>query len=133
MTKRHTCLFFSSMIFLSFKGLIMRTFFSSFGFAALRFAGLSPQAEGSQSKGRWAEKGEGEVARGRSNRVAKFLCWAPWAGGPWEAPPWGSSSPLTQGGWQDQRLVQPGPQQTWIQAGFCYSLGREALPTRPVG
>ena len=33
-----------------FKGSIMRTFFSSFGFVALRFAGLSPQAEGSQSK-----------------------------------------------------------------------------------
>ena len=31
MTKRHTCLFFSSMIFLSFKGLIMSTFLSAFG------------------------------------------------------------------------------------------------------
>ena len=31
MTKRHTCLFFSSMIFFSFKGLIMSTFLSVFG------------------------------------------------------------------------------------------------------
>ena len=30
MTKRHTCLFFSSMIFLSFKGLLMSTFLSAF-------------------------------------------------------------------------------------------------------
>ena len=38
----------------------MRTFFSSFGFVAMRFAGLSPQAEGrtqgSQSKGRWTSR-----------------------------------------------------------------------------
>ena len=45
----------------------MRTFFSSFGFVASRFAGLIPQAEGSnprfQIQGSLAEKGEGEMAR----------------------------------------------------------------------
>ena len=41
--------------------------------------------------------------------------------------PWGSSSSLTQGGWQGRQLMQPGPQLTWLQAGFCYSLGREVL------
>ena len=49
--------------------------------------------------------------------------------------PWGSSSSLTQGGWQGRHLMQPGPQLTWLQAGFCYSFGREALllvgPCRP--
>ena len=41
--------------------------------------------------------------------------------------PWASPSPFTQGGWQGRHLMQPGPQLTWLQAGFCYSLGREAL------
>ena len=45
----------------------MRTFFSSFGFVASRFAGLIPQAEGSnprfQIQGSLDVKGEGEMAR----------------------------------------------------------------------
>ena len=55
----------------------MRTFFSSFGFVASRFAGLSPQAEGSNTRfaiqGSLDVKGEGEMARGLSDRVANFL------------------------------------------------------------
>ncbi len=50
-----------------FKGSTMRTFFSSFGFVASRFAGLIPQAEGSNTRfaiqGSLDVKGAGETAR----------------------------------------------------------------------
>ena len=63
-----------------FKGSIMRTFFSSFGFVALRFAGLSPAGgkvrnPRSAIQGSLGGKGRGQDGKGRSNRVAKFLCW----------------------------------------------------------
>ncbi|MFR7599308.1 MAG: hypothetical protein ACLUV4_05830, partial [Prevotella sp.] len=45
--------------------------------------------------------------------------------------PRASLSPFTQGGWQGRQLMQPGPQLTWLQAGFCYSLGREACRPAP--
>ena len=41
--------------------------------------------------------------------------------------PQGFALPFTQGGWQGRQLMQPGPQLTWLQAGFCYSLGRDVL------
>ena len=103
----------------------MRTFLSSFGFVASRFAGLIPQAEGSnprfQIQGSLAEKGEGEMARvfpivwrssfsRRRGRVAR-------------GKPWGFALPFTQGGWQGQRLVQTWLQEPWLQADVLLLVG----------
>ena len=116
MTNRHTCLFFSSMIFLlSFKGLTNEYFLFLHS--------------GSQVKVCWAQvslgvKGEGEMARGvpivwrssfsrRRGRVAR-------------GKPLGFALPFTQGGWQGRRLVQPWLQETWLQVGVLLLVGREA-------
>ena len=37
--------------------------------------------------------------------------------------PWGSSSSLAQGGWQDQRLMQTWLQEPWLQADVLLLVG----------
>ena len=82
-----------------FKGSTMRTFSSSFGFVAMRFAGLSPQAEGrtqgSQSKGRWTSR---ERARWQGSFLSCGEVPLVGAMGGWPVgSPWGLAHPLTQG------------------------------------
>ena len=45
--------------------------------------------------------------------------------------PWGSSSSLTQGGWQGQRLAADVAASRGYKQTFCCSLGREAYRTAP--
>ena len=76
------------------------------------------------------DKGEGEVARGLSYRMANFLYRR--RGRVARGKPWGFALPLTQGGWQGQRLaadVAARAVATSRRSVAC--LGREACRPAP--